>query len=193
MPVNNVTPQELQDRQKARPSLVILDVRSPAEFESVHIPGAVNVPLSSLTNDLLDRYRTSASQGDLVFVCHSGGRSKKACDLATNAGFDEVHNLVGGTQAWEQAGLPVQRGSRKVISIDRQVRIIAGSIVAVGALLALTVSSGWAVLPLLVGLGLVFAGLTDLCGLALLLARMPWNQAGQGATQQCCSLSMNSK
>ena len=95
-------------------------------------------------------------------------------------------NVEGGTLAWDQAGLPVSRG-RKVISLERQVRIAAGLLVLTGAVLALTVHPWWAGLSAFVGAGLMFAGITDTCGMALMLARMPWNQV-RPATSGSCSL-----
>jgi len=97
--------------------------------------------------------------------------------MLASAGWDRVINVEGGTQAWDQAGLPVVRG-KKTISLERQVRIAAGTLVLVGSLLGAFVSPWWIGLAAFVGAGLVFAGITDTCGMGLLLARMPWNQAG---------------
>jgi hypothetical protein len=93
--------------------------------------------------------------------------------------------VEGGTLAWEQANGPVERG-RKAISLERQVRIAAGSLVLVGAVLALTVSAWFALLPAFVGAGLIFSGVTDTCGMGLMLVRMPWNQVKE-APPACCS------
>jgi rhodanese-related sulfurtransferase len=93
-------------------------------------------------------------------------------------------NVEGGTLAWEAAGLPVVRG-QKVISLERQVRIVAGFLVLVGALLAMTVHPYFAGLSAFVGAGLMFAGITDTCGMGMLLARMPWNQVAGGTTETC--------
>jgi hypothetical protein len=87
-----------------------------------------------------------------------------------------VVNVEGGTQAWDEAGLPVVRG-QKAISLERQVRIAAGSLVLLGALLGYFAHPYWIALSAFVGAGLVFAGITDTCGMGMLLARMPWNQA----------------
>ena len=85
--------------------------------------------------------------------------------------------MEGGTLAWEQAGYPVVRG-RKTMSLERQVRIAAGGIAFVGAVLALSVDAWFAGIPAFIGAGLVFAGVTDTCGMGMVLARMPWNRRG---------------
>ena len=151
-------------------SPTLLDVRTPAEFEEVHVPGAKSLPL-----DTLDPSRLDQSQS-LLLICRSGGRGQKACDRLRAAGFTAT-NVEGGTLAWEQAGYPVVRG-RKSMSLERQVRIAAGGIAFVGAVLALTVDTWFAGIPAFIGAGLVFAGVTDTCGMGMVLARMPWNRRG---------------
>jgi rhodanese-related sulfurtransferase len=124
-----------------------------------------------------------ADRGDqpLYLICKAGSRAANACEKFQAAGYPNVLSIEGGTAAWEAAGLPVVRGITRVISLERQVRIAAGSLVLTGILLS------WLVHPVLLGLsafvgaGLIFAGVTDWCGMGLLLGRMPWNQA-QAAT-----------
>jgi rhodanese-related sulfurtransferase len=111
-------------------------------------------------------------------ICQKGGRSANACGKLAAAGLTQVVNIDGGTSAWEAAGLSVTRG-RQTISLERQVRIAAGSLVLVGALLGYFVHPYWIGLSGFVGAGLVFAGITDTCGMGMLLARMPWNQAAK--------------
>lgn len=161
-----------------------LDVRTPAEFGSVHIAGARLVPLDRLDPDNLRRDLPSSP---VVLVCRSGRRAETAWRKLSAAGIPNLHILEGGMLAWEQSGLPVERG-RAFISLERQVRIAAGALVFTGALLALTFQPLWAWLPLAVGAGLMFAGITDTCGMGILLARMPWNQAGAVDTS-CCVAS----
>jgi rhodanese-related sulfurtransferase len=121
----------------------------------------------------------------LYFICRSGARGRQACEKLLQAGFAHAINVEGGTLACLEAGLPVVRG-KKAISLERQVRIAAGSLVLLGAVL------GWLVHPALIGLsafvgaGLIFAGITDTCGLGMVLARMPWNQCSQDA-KSCCA------
>ncbi|MFM8292844.1 MAG: rhodanese-like domain-containing protein, partial [Planctomycetia bacterium] len=122
-----------------------------------------------------------AGGGPVYFVCKSGGRSQKACEKLLAAGLRDVVSVEGGTAACEAAGIPVVRG-RKAMSLERQVRIAAGALVAAGvALAAFAPDPLWQRigqgLAGFVGCGLVFAGVTDTCGMAMVLARMPWNQA----------------
>ena len=124
-----------------------------------------------------------AGEGPVYFGCKSGTRSQKACEKLLAAGLRDAISVEGGTAACETAGVPVVRG-RKVMSLDRQVRIASGSLVAIGAALAAfgpEAPVNWqaigAGLAGFVGCGLVFAGITDTCGMAMLIAKMPWNQA----------------
>ena len=187
--VATVSPATLADLRRSGSTPTLIDVRTPAEFGEVHVDFARNMPL-----DRLDPQSIAGlcAEGPVYFVCRSGTRSQKACEKMLAAGFDRVVSVEGGTAACEAAGLPVIRG-RKVMSLERQVRIAAGTLVAVGAALAAFGPDGplpWkaigAGLAGFVGCGLVFAGLTDTCGMAMLLTRMPWNQACSSATS-CCS------
>lgn len=180
----SVTPAEFQ-RRTASSKVEILDVRTPAEFESVHIPGATLKPLDSLDIDAYLKRRTDPGQ-PIYIVCQSGGRARKAIEKFQRAGFDHCILVEGGTQAWLEAGLPVVRGSRQTLSLMRQVQITIGIVSGTGAALALLVHRGFAVLPLITGCGLLFAGLTGTCGLALLLAKMPWNHATACDSNACC-------
>ena len=92
------------------------------------------------------------------------------------AGYPSIHVVEGGTQAWVAAGLPVVKGKKNSISIERQVRIGAGSLVLIGVILGVFVNPVFLALPAFVGAGLIFAGITDWCGMGLLLARAPWNR-----------------
>lgn len=153
-------------------TVCILDVRTPAEFRGVHITGARLEPLDSFDPvQIAARYE----QRPLYLVCHAGSRSQKAAGLLEQAGITDVISVDGGTRAWEAEGFPVTRG-RGVISIDRQVRIAAGGMVLLGVVISLFLHPGGIYLSGLVGAGLMFAGITDTCGLALVLARMPWNR-----------------
>lgn len=171
--LTTITPHELEKRRQAGKSTNLIDVRTPAEYQEVHVDFARNVPLDRLNpTDVLAGHPTSEP---LFVICRSGSRAAKACEAIRAAGFHHVVNVEGGTKAWDEAGLPVIRG-RKVISLERQVRIAAGAIVLVGALLAFFVNIHFLWLSAFIGGGLVFAGITDTCGMGLMLARMPWNQ-----------------
>jgi len=110
-------------------------------------------------------------------ICYRGTRAAKACEHLQNAGLQNVYSIEGGTAAWEAHGLPVERGTSGIISLERQVRIAAGSLVLAGTLLAWLVHPAFLGIAAFVGAGLVFAGATDFCGMAMLLAKMPWNRA----------------
>lgn len=154
---------------------VILDVRTPAEFEAVHANIARNVPLDRLDPDSLPSEFRRGSEPVFV-ICQSGARGQKACEKLTAAGWHVV-NVDGGTTAWETAGLPVVRG-RKTMSLERQVRIAAGFLVFAGVALGWFVQPGFFGLSAFVGAGLMFAGITDTCAMGMLIAKMPWNQRG---------------
>jgi rhodanese-related sulfurtransferase len=124
----------------------------------------------------------------LYVICRSGNRARQACEKLIAAGYTNVVNVEGGTQAWEQAGLPLVRG-KQAISLERQVRIAAGSLVLSGALLGYFAHPYWIGLAAFVGAGLVFAGITDTCGMGMLLARMPWNQVPKPQPRQSKSAS----
>ena len=153
----------------------LVDVRTSAEFGEVHATGALLVPL-----DVLDRAAVEAARGTrpgpVFLLCGSGIRATKAAEKLRNAGLDDVVVVEGGTNAWVASGLPVVRG-RKTISIERQVRIGAGSLVLIGTILGWRVHQAFYILSAFVGAGLVFAGVTDICGMAIVLARAPWNRS----------------
>ncbi len=157
----------------ADPLTLVLDVRTPAEFEEIHIEGAVLHPLSELAPDKVRGMMEGKTE--CVVVCRSGNRAKQAATRLSEAGLNAVKVLDGGMQAWESAGRPVNRG-RAMMSLERQVRITAGSLVFVGAVLGFFVNPMWSLLSGFVGAGLVFAGMTDTCGMGMLIARMPWNK-----------------
>ncbi len=172
MPLQTITPQELAAKCQAGEKLDLIDVRTPIEFQEAHCVFARNLPLADLdVKALLD------SQGDkpLYVICVSGARGKKACEAIQAAGFTKVYNVEGGTKAWLAAGLPANHG-KKVMSLERQVRIAAGSLVVAGIALGWFVHPYFLGLSAFVGAGLVFAGITDTCGMGMILARMPWNQ-----------------
>jgi rhodanese-related sulfurtransferase len=178
-----ISPKQLADLRSAGKNVELLDVRTPVEFREVHVDFARNLPLDRLDPQAIQAEREGAAGEPLYVICRSGSRGKQACEKLAAAGL-RVVNVEGGTQAWDAAGLPVVRG-KKAISLERQVRIVAGCLVLVGAVLAITVHPYFAGLSAFVGAGLMFAGITDTCGMAMLLARMPWNQVtndNKGAT-----------
>ena len=170
----NLNASDLHHRlQSVRPPR-LLDVRAAAEFEHAHIAGAYNVPLHLLGEHAAEI--RAAGEHAIVLVCQSGQRARRADELLRQAGVTALQVLDGGMAAWQHAHLPVARVKARV-SLDRQVRMLAGSLVAAGAAAALLAHPWWAGVPLVVGSGLVFAGVTDTCGMGLLLARLPFNRA----------------
>ena len=168
-----MTSRELATLLKADRAARLLDVRTPSEFENAHINGAYNVPLDQLGEHASE---VRAARGHIVLICQSGKRAQKAEELLTSAGMANVHVLDGGMNAWIAAEQPVQR-LRARMSLERQARIVAGAIVAISSVAALTVNPLLAIVPALVGSGLFFAGLTDTCMMGMLLARLPYNRA----------------
>jgi rhodanese-related sulfurtransferase len=163
-----------EDMEK-HPDAVLVDVRTPVEFRATHAEGAVNVPLDTIGADSLKSIRNGHGDGPVYLICRTGSRAGMACEKLTQAGGENLHVVEGGTEAWEEAGLPVVHG-KKAISLERQVRIVAGSMVVLGSVLAAFVHPWFWVVPAFVGSGLAFAGITDTCAMGMMLARMPWNR-----------------
>ncbi|GAB5402236.1 MAG: rhodanese-like domain-containing protein [Aureliella sp.] len=153
----------------------LVDVRMPTEYREVHAGGAKNHPLDSLDPKAIVESRNGRSSEPLYVICKSGGRSTKAVQQFLNAGYDNVVNVEGGTSAWVEAGLPVVRG-KKAMSLERQVRILAGFLALLGAVLGLFVHEYFVGLSAFIGAGLMFAGITDTCGMGMMLSKMPWNK-----------------
>lgn len=175
-----VEPAELQDLLQRQVALTLIDVRTPAEFSSAHIPGSYNVPLDQLPEhtDLL----RSVCGEPVVLICRSGGRARQAETTLLEADLPRIHVLQGGLAAWEAQKLPLRRGATRW-GLERQVRGVAGTLVLAG------VVAGWLVWPPLtalaaaVGGGLAFSAVTDTCGMAMLLSRLPFNR------QPSCDIS----
>lgn len=151
---------------------VLVDVREPAEFASESIPGAVLVPLSTVQVSTLPPHEGKK----LVIYCRRGARGASACKkLLTEMPDLELYNLRGGIEEWIADHMPVVRSSRKALPLDRQVQLIIGTLVFIGSLLGFFVSPGYFLLTGFFGVGLIIAGLSGFCGLARLVALMPWN------------------
>ena len=161
-------------RLRADTAIRLLDVRTPAEFRTAHIPGAYNVPLDTLGEHAAEIRGVTGVP--LVLVCQSGQRAQKADGTLRALGMSNLHLLDGGVNAWMAAGLDVVRGAARM-SLERQVRISAGALAATGAVLALLINPLFALLPAFVGSGLAIAGLTDTCAMGMLLARLPYNRS----------------
>lgn len=149
---------------------VLIDVRTPLEFGSARAKDAVNLPLDQVTTEKVKSHQKSK----VGLICQSGTRAKMAAEKLADCGL-ELYVIEGGTQSWLQQQLPSILG-KKVMSLERQVRIAAGLLVLLGVVLSLTVLPQAIYLSGFVGAGLVFAGVTDTCAMGMLIAKMPWNQ-----------------
>lgn len=161
---------ELQ-RQLQKGNSSLIDVREYAEFAGGRVKGAKLIPLG----DVEQRYNEIERDKTVYVMCRSGKRGGEAQKKLTALGFSDVKNVSGGIEAWKAAGLPIEKDADAVWSLERQVRFAAGSLVVIGVLLSL-VNPYFILLSAFVGAGLVFAAVTDTCGMALALAKMPWNR-----------------
>ena len=168
-PFRSISAHDLAE-QLANQGITVIDVRQPMEYASGHIAGSLNVPLSRL-------HQADLPQGPLVLVCQSGKRSAEGLNRLLDRG-DSHHlvDLAGGLPTWEQAGYPVRKLKDAPLPLMRQVQIAAGSLILLGLILSNTVAPGWIALTWFVGAGLTFAGVSGFCGMARLLALMPWNR-----------------
>lgn len=173
--MNSISPHELHYKMMAGEPFALIDVRTPSEYRNLHVPGAVLEPLDSLDSSRL--LQNHSPQTPLYVICQSGTRATQAIRRLQKAGVRLCVLVEGGTAGWAAAGLPVERQPGTTISLERQVRIVAGTLVLAGTLLGMFWNRFFLGLPAFIGAGLVFAGITDTCGLGMLLARMPWNRA----------------
>jgi rhodanese-related sulfurtransferase len=187
MKPKSVTAAELAEICQPGRNINLIDVRTPVEFQEVHLQAARNIPLDRLDAKAVAQCCPDAPGEPIYFICKSGSRGQKACEKMLAAGHSNVVNVEGGTEACVAAAVPAIYG-KKTISLERQVRIAAGSLVLLGFALSF-VHPAFIVLSAFVGAGLLFAGLTDTCGMAMLLARMPWNQCNDTmpAAQLCAT------
>lgn len=150
----------------------VVDVREPGEYDTERVPGSVLLPLSDLDGEASRADRSKA----LLVVCRTGSRAASAAERLSKLGFGKIRVVDGGLVAWAAEGLPVERGAGRVWAMERQVRFAAGGLSAAGTALGWAVHPGFLALPAFIGAGLVFSAVTDTCGMALVLARMPWNR-----------------
>lgn len=152
---------------------VLVDVREPAEHSAENITGATLLPLGSISKSALPQ----CAGKKLVIHCRKGGRGGSACQklLAEDPTLD-IYNLEGGIEAWNAAGLTVTSSGKAFMPLDRQVQLTIGLLLITSSALGILFSPVWFLLTGLIGVGLAVAGLTGFCGLALAMAKMPWNQ-----------------
>lgn len=178
-----VTAAEVGARGNPPAATVLVDVRSPLEFESEHVVGSLNVPMA----DLEARIGEVPEAGEVVVVCRTGVRSFGAAETLARAGR-KPRVLEGGVLAWRKAGLPLVLGRRR-LPVDRQVQLIVGLAVLTSAALGFFVHPYFLGVAAFFGGGLTFAGATGTCGLALVLMKMPWNRLETGAAGTCAATS----
>jgi len=182
--MTTISPELLHEKLVAGGRLCLVDVRTPVEFAAAHVADARLKPLESFKPQELAR-ELSQEPKPIYVMCQSGTRAKQAVEKLEIAGCHECVLVEGGMSRWQKAGLPCERQPSGVISLERQVRIAAGILVLTGTLLGAFVHSGFLVLSGFVGAGLIFAGVSDKCGMAMILARMPWNQLKKTTPVTC--------
>lgn len=169
--MKTITASELK-KKLDKDELLLIDVREPAEHRNECIDGACLIPLGEISFDKLP-----STKRPIVIHCRSGKRSADACAklLETNPSLD-VAFLEGGIVAWSKAGFNVKKSGSNVLSLDRQTQIAVGFIAFSGTIFGILINPGFYIMPGFIGAGLMFAGLTGWCGMAKLLAKMPWNR-----------------
>ena len=170
MTVKTIDAREAK-RLMAEKGAQLVDIREPMEHARESIPGARLVPLSQM-----GAHDFSRDCPAVIFHCQAGVRTTNNADKLSACGAPEIYLLKGGLAGWKEAGLPTSLDRSKPIELQRQVQIAAGSLVLLGLILAVSVSPWFAGLSAFVGCGLVFAGISGWCGMARLLAVMPWNR-----------------
>ncbi|MDX6757939.1 rhodanese-like domain-containing protein [Streptomyces sp. F8] len=170
--IAGLTPTALQQLIDSGRGPRVLDVRTPGEFRTVHIPGSYNVPLDTLREHRAELL--THLDEDVVLVCRSGARAAQAEQALAEAGLPNLRVLDGGMMAWEAAGAPVNRGEARW-DLERQVRLIAGSIVLVTGVVGVIVP-GAHLIGTAIGAGLTFAALSNTCAMGMMLAKLPYNR-----------------
>lgn len=164
--------------QKKPEELCILDVRTAAEVQSEALPGCIHIPLHELTPERVQAELTARGKtGDTLYLmCQSGRRAESAAQQLKGQIEASLCVVEGGMNAVKLCPVPLQHSGRKVMSLERQVRIAAGVLVMIGVGLGFAVNPAFFWLSGFVGAGLTFAGITDTCAMGMLIARMPWNR-----------------
>ena len=164
---------EVLQAEKSNPTVDFINVCTPAEYKEKHIEGVRSVPLDSFEK----RLGEFKNKKTIYIHCRSGARGKRAGEFLLSHGITaEIVNVEGGILAWEEANYPVMKTVSSKLPLMRQVLLAAGTLVATSSILGFTVNSNFFLITLFVGFGLMFSGLTGWCGMAYLLAKMPWNK-----------------
>jgi rhodanese-related sulfurtransferase len=169
---NNITVEQLKDLLQSGEEIQLIDVREYPEFNTEKIAGALLAPLSIFS----ESQKSINREKHTYLICKSGSRASEYAAKLISEGYSQISIIEGGMSAWINAGYDIIKGSSKIWSLERQVRVAAGSLVVLGVILSILLHSNFVVLSAFVGAGLIFAGVTDTCGMGLLLAKMPWNK-----------------
>lgn len=179
--IDLIKPADLAKLWQSNPELAVIDVRTAGEYESVHARGAKLAPLHDLDKRRLISGLQSPEQ-PVYILCKSGIRATQAAEKLIASGLASPVVVEGGTDAWVAAGLPVERHGRGVLPLNRQMQCIIGTFTFVGSVLAMTFDPRFVWLPMFMGAGLIFAGVSGLCPMMNLVSRMPWNRASAGSS-----------
>lgn len=172
MTISILTAQQTYDKLKN--GAILVDIREQDEFEREHIHGAVCMPFTELQTSGLNAEQKGKT---VIFCCKSGGRTQSCNKQLDHLSQDcESYILEGGINAWKKAGFTIIENKKAPLPIMRQVQIAAGSLVLLGMLLGSTLHPFFYLLTTFVGAGLIFAGISGFCGMAVLLNKMPWNK-----------------
>jgi rhodanese-related sulfurtransferase len=176
--ISIITPEQLHAAQQRGERPALLDVRTAAEYRAGHIPDAQLIPIEELApGAVVKRFNrpTPGHEETLYLTCQSGARAEQAAARLKQAGLANLALVSGGTQRWEQAGLPLRRCGN-AIALERQVQIAVGTLLILKVFLGYSVHELFFALAAMIGAGLIVAGVTRWCGMAQLIARMPWNR-----------------
>jgi rhodanese-related sulfurtransferase len=184
--METISTTDLNTKIQSGEVLPLIDVRSPAEYQNVHATGAENIPLDTLTDEKVTSIKEKYAGKKVYFICQSGGRSGRACELLEKHGFDHAINVKGGTAEWSEKGYPVVRAEAapaksktitdflSTIPIEQQVRIFTGAAI----IFCLLFGAMWKFfyfLIMLIGVGLIYSGISGVCMMGTLLRKMHWN------------------
>lgn len=176
--ITTISPQQLHTVWRGGEKIKLIDVRTAAEYRAGHIAGAKLIPLDELSSKTLagdEQFAGAGHEQPLYLTCHAGQRAQQAAERLIDAGYHNLTLIAGGTEAWQKAGLPIQRCGN-AISLERQVQIAIGALLVLKVLFGFTINElFFAAIPL-IGTGLIVAGITNWCGMARLMALLPWNQ-----------------
>lgn len=167
-----LSPKDTLELTKKDPQVKVLDVRSALEFSQLHIKDSINIPIDMLSAKIKD---LSENKQGYIVLCRTGNRSPMAADMLIQSGVQGVKVMQGGITEWQKEKLPLIKGEGG-ISLERQVRIIAGTLILSGIVLSWLINWGFISISLFVSCGLIYAGITDNCLMGMFLLRLPYNR-----------------